>query len=220
MKNAFDFLLRLQNNNNRDWFAINKPEFDKIYATQKLFFEALFKKMQQYDSLEKLHVYRIYRDIRFSADKTPYKNNLGASFSRTKPMLRGGHYIHLEPENSFVGGGFWSPEKEDLFRIRKEFEIDDQPMRQIMASDIFKKHFKTLLGEELKTAPKGFDKNHSAIDLIRKKQFVVMRKFTNSEVFSADFQKEIITTFLAMRPFFDYMSEVLTTDLNGESLYL
>ena len=219
MQTIFDFLARLQNNNNRDWFAANKAEFDAISIANRLFFQDVFDELQKQDSLEKLHVYRIYRDIRFSTDKTPYKNNFGAGFSRIKPMLRGSYYIHLEPGNSFAGGGFWAPEKEDLFRIRKEFEADDRPIRQIISNKTFQKYFGTLLGEELKTAPRGFDKNHSAVDLIRKKQFVVMRKFSDSEVFLPDFQKEVIATFLAMRPFFNYMSEVLTTDLNGESLY-
>jgi len=80
------------------------------------------------------------------------------------------------------------------------------------------KYFGELKGESVKTAPRGFDKNHPAIDLIRKKQFLVMRKFTDKEVLSDNFQKEALLTLLAMRPFFDYMSEVLTTDLNGEPL--
>lgn len=218
-KKGFEFLAQLEKNNNRDWFAVNKQEYDVIYTANKKFFQEVFLQMQKYDNLEKLHVYRIYRDIRFSKDKTPYKNNFGAGFSRTKPMLRGGYYIHLEPGNSFVGGGFWSPEKGDLFRIRKEFEMEELPIRKIISNPVFKKYFDTLTGEELKTVPKGFDKNDPSIDLIRKKQFVVMRPFADKEVFSPDFQKEIMDTFLAMRPFFDYMSEVLTTDLNGESLF-
>jgi len=132
-------------------------------------------------------------------------------------MLRGGYYIHLEPNNSFVGGGFWNPESDDLLRIRREFEINDSEIRKITSEKIFVKYFGELEGEGVKTAPKGFDKNHHAIDLIRKKQFIVRRKFSDKEVFSDDFQKEIIATFLSMRPFFDYMSEVLTTNLNGES---
>lgn len=108
---------------------------------------------------------------------------------------------------------------DDLLRIRKEFEMDTVTLEKITANKTFKKYFRELQGDEgLKTAPKGFDKNHPAIDLIKKKQFVLMRKFTDAEILSPDFGKEVIATFLAMRPFFDYMSEVLTTDLNGESL--
>lgn len=134
-------------------------------------------------------------------------------------MLRGGYYVNIEPGRSFVGGGFWEPNKEDLLRIRKEIEIDASELRDIIAEEQFQKYFGELQGEELKTAPKGFDKEHPAIDLLRKKQYLVMRSFTDKEVLAPNFKEEVIKTFLAMRPLFDYMSDVLTTDVNGESLY-
>lgn len=220
MKEVFEFLKKIKQNNNREWFAENKSEFDLIVKENKVFFNQVYEELQKHDSLEGIHIYRIYKDVRFSKDKTPYKTNFGVSFSRTKPMLRGGYYIHIEPNNSFVGGGFWNPNKDDLFRIRKEFELDTTEIDQITSDKTFVKYFGELKGEDgVKTAPKGFDKNSPAIDLIRKRQYVVMREFTDKEVLSADFPKEIIATFLAMRPLFDYMSEVLTTDLNGESLF-
>ena len=134
-------------------------------------------------------------------------------------MLRGGYYLHIEPGGSFVGGGFWEPNAADLFRMRKEIEMDASELRAIIAEESFQKYFKTLEGEELKTAPKGFDKTHPDIDLIRKKQFLLTRSFTNEAVLSTNFQSEVIATFKAMRPFFNYMSDVLSTDLNGESIY-
>lgn len=220
MKKAFEFLRQVRENNNREWFAQNKATYDEIVKENKVFFNQVYSELQKHDSLEGIHIFRIYKDVRFSKDKLPYKTNFGASFSRTKPLLRGGYYVHLEPDNSFVGGGFWAPSNEDLFRIRKEFEMDTTEIQKITSDKTFLKYFGELRGEDgVKTAPKGFDKNHPAIDLIKKKQYVVMRKFSDKEVFSADFQKEIIATFLAMRPLFDYMSEVLTTDLNGELLY-
>ena len=164
-------------------------------------------------------MFRIYRDVRFSKDKSPYKTNFGVALGRTKPMLRGGYYLHIEPDGSFVGGGFWEPNAEDLNRIRKEFEMDDSEIRAIISDENFVKTFGKLEGEELKTAPKGFDKEHPAIDLIRKKQYLVSRKFTDKEVTDKNFKTEVVNTFLAMRPFFDYMSEVLGTNLNGESIY-
>lgn len=220
MKKAFEFLRQVRENNNREWFAQNKATYDEIVKENKVFFNQVYSELQKHDSLEGIHIFRIYKDVRFSKDKLPYKTNFGASFSRTKPLLRGGYYVHLEPDNSFVGGGFWSPNNEDLFRIRKEFEMDTTEIQKITSDKTFVNYFGELRGEDgVKTAPKGFDKNHPAIDLIKKKQYVVMRKFSDKEVFSADFQKEIIATFLAMRPLFDYMSEVLTTDLNGEPLF-
>ena len=97
--------------------------------------------------------------------------------------------------------------------------MDDEEIRTIIAEATFKKFFGELKGEELKTAPKGFDKTHPAIDLIRKKQYLLTRSFSDKEVLSSNFEEEVLATFQAMRPFFDYMSEVLSTDLNGESLY-
>jgi uncharacterized protein (TIGR02453 family) len=217
MKNSLNFLENLKENNNREWFALHKPEFDLIVQENKVFFNEIYSELQKHDSLSDVHVFRIYKDVRFSKDKSPYKINLGAGYSRSKPLLRGGYYIHLEPNNSFVGGGFWAPNSEDLLLIRKEFEADTTEIEKITSDNTFIKYFGELSGEDaVKSAPKGFDKNHPAIQLIKKKQFVVRRKFTNEDVVSDYFQKEVIDTFVAMRPFFDYMSEVLSTDLNGE----
>lgn len=219
MKKAFEFLTHLKENNNREWFSNHKSEYDSIVKENKVFFNQIFTELQEYDKLKGIHIFRIYRDVRFSKDQTPYKTNFGVGYSRSKPMLRGGYYIQLEPGNSFVGGGFWGPETKDLLRIRKEFELNATEIEKITSDKTFVKYFGELKGDSVKTAPRGFDKNHPSIDLIRKKQFIVMRKFTDKEVFSDNFQKETLLTLLAMRPFFDYMTEVLTTDLNGESLF-
>lgn len=220
MEQAFEFLRELSQNNNREWFQAHKAEYEAIVKENKKFFEAIYAELQETDSIQKMHIFRIYRDVRFKKDKTPYKQNFGVSFSRTKPLLRGGYYLHLEPDNSFVGGGFWNPSPEDLLRIRKEFELDVEPINKIVNDEVFKQYFGELKGEDgVKTAPKGFDKNHPAIHLIRKKQFVLMRPFTDEEVFAPNFKEEVIKTFLAERPFFDYMSDVLTTNLNGELIY-
>ncbi|MDP9961201.1 DUF2461 domain-containing protein [Chryseobacterium lathyri] len=219
MKKTFEFLKHLEKNNNREWFTQHKSEYDSVVKENKTLFNQIYTELQEYDNLKGIHIFRIYRDVRFSKDPTPYKTNFGVGYSRSKPMLRGGYYIHLEPGNSFVGGGFWGPEAKDLLRIRKEFELNTTEIEKITSDETFKQYFGEIKGDAVKTAPRGFDKNHPAIDLIRKKQFVVMRKFTDKEVLSDSFQKEAVLTLLAMRPFFDYMSEVLTTDLNGEPLY-
>ncbi|MDM1554434.1 MULTISPECIES: DUF2461 domain-containing protein [Chryseobacterium] len=219
MKKTFEYLKQLKENNNREWFAQHKSEYDLIVKENKAFFTQIYNELQEYDKLKGIHIFRIYRDVRFSKDKTPYKTDFGVGYSRSKPMLRGGYYIQLEPGNSFVGGGFWGPDAKDLLRIRKEFEISTKEIEKITSDETFVKYFGELKGDAVKTAPRGFDKNHPAIDLIRKKQFLVLRKFTDKEVLSDNFQKEVLKTLLAMRPFFDYMSEVLTTDLNGEPLF-
>ena len=219
MKRGFEFLKLLKENNNREWFTEHKSEYDLIAKENKAYFNQIYTELQNHDSLTGIHISRIYRDVRFSKDKTPFKTDFGVGFTRTKPLLRGGYYIQLEPNNSFVGGGFWAPNKDDLLNIRKEFESDAREIQQIISDKTFVKYFEELQGEDaVKNAPKGFDKDHPAIALIKKKQFVVKRKFTDKEVLSDDFQKEVILTFLAMLPFFDYMSEVLTTNHNGESI--
>ncbi len=215
---GFDFLKELDNNNNREWFVANKETFDITFKEVKSFFKSIHDQMAKKDSIEKFHVHRIYRDVRFSKDKTPYKTYFGLHLGRKKPHLRGGYYISIEPGKSFVGGGFWEPNKEDLNRIRKEIELDDSEFRNILSAPKFVNTFGELKGEELKTAPRGFDKEHHAIDLLRKKQFLVMRSFTDEEVLYPGFSKEVIATFDAMRPLFDYLSLVLTTDANGEPL--
>lgn len=214
----FHFLHQLKENNNREWFASNKKAFQVEEQLAKAFFMAVYADLEKIDNLDKMQVFRIYRDVRFSKDKSPYKNHFSVGFNRSKPLLRGGMYLHIEDNASFVGGGFWEPNAADLFRIRKEIEVDASELRAIISEENFQKYFKTLQGEELKTAPKGFDKTHPAIDLLRKKQFLLTRSFSNDEVLSANFKDEVIASFKAMRPFFDYMSDVLNTDLNGASL--
>ncbi len=218
-KSTLHFLENLKSNNTREWFDAHKKSFLIEEKAIKTFFNEVYIELQKIDSVEKMQIFRIYRDVRFSKDKSPYKNHFSVGFTRTKPALRGGMYLHIEPQGSFVGGGFWEPNKDDLLRIRKELAIDASELREIINQKEFKHYFGLLQGETLKTAPRDFDKDHPNIDLIRMKQFLVTRKFSDKEVLSPNFKEEVIATFNAMRPFFDYMSEVLSTDLNGISLY-
>ena len=214
---TIEFLKDLAKNNHRTWFQDNKSKFDEAVDNVKTFIAEVKKGMEKKDHIEGMKLFRIYRDVRFSKDKSPYKTNFGIAFKRATAKLRGGYYLQIQPGNSFVGGGFWGPNPTDLKRIRKEFEMDDTTIRKIIKHASFKTYFGELIGDEVKTAPKGFDINHPAIDLIRKKQFIVKRQFTDKEVIDPSFSKEVVKSFEAMRPFFDYMSEVLTTDLNGQS---
>lgn len=218
-RETFSFLKRLSENNNREWFTENKKEFKEIEREVKQFYNQLAELLNKHDKIDKVKIFRIYRDVRFSKDKTPYKTHFGGSLHRVKPELRGGYYLHIAPnDESFIATGFWEPHKDDLLRIRKEFEMDDTEIRGIITKKSFKKIWGELEGDEVKTAPKGFSKEHVAIDLIKKKQFIFTKKFTDKEVTSPDFMKEVDMAFKAIRPYFNYMSEVLTTDLNGVSL--
>jgi len=217
-KSTINYLNQLKKNNNRDWFNDNKQAFQNEYQKTKDFYEVLKVELNKHDVIEKLKMFRIYRDVRFSKDKTPYKVHFSGHFVREGKERRGGYYLHIEPGNCFLAGGFWDPNKEDLFRIRKEIEMDSSEIRKIITEDNFVKHFGKLKGESLKTAPRGFDKEHPDLDLIRMKQFIITREFSDKEVLTKDFSEKVNSSFKAMRPYFNYMSDVLTTNLNGESI--
>lgn len=214
----FPFFRALSRNNRREWFQERKARFDSLQDQLKSFLEDLRGEMEKTDLIESAKVFRIYRDVRFSTDKSPYKSHMGMELKRATALRRGGYYLHLEPGGSFAGGGFWAPEPQDIKRIRDEFAMDAAPVRAILADRTFKKYFGSLEGEALKTAPAGYDRDHPDIDLIRMKQWVMRRPFSDEEVMKPGFGREVVKTFVAMRPFFDYMSEVLTTDLNGERI--
>ncbi|RAJ29151.1 DUF2461 domain-containing protein [Pedobacter cryoconitis] len=215
----FDFLAKLKDNNDREWFNAHKDEFQKEQVQIENFADALLQEMNTHDVIEtpsgKKSLYRIYRDTRFSKDKIPYKTHWSGSFRRAGKLRRGGYHFHLESGNSYLAGGFFGPSPDDLKRIRQEISFDAAPLRKILNSASFISAFETLKGEQLKTTPKGFDANDEAIDLLRYKQFLLIRRFSDEEVLKDDFLQKAGQTFKNMRPFFDYMSELLTTDTNG-----
>jgi uncharacterized protein (TIGR02453 family) len=213
----FPFFKELEENNNRDWFEIHKSKFKKIESQVKIFGEELKETLASTEYVDRVKLFRIYRDVRFSKDKTPYKTHFGLSFHREKPANRGGYYIHIKPNDCFIACGFWAPSKEDLLRIRKEMELDPDEFRALLEEPNFKTGWGTLQGDEVKTAPKGFSKEDPNIDLIRKKMYLFRKGFTDKEVLRADFFERITEDFKNIRPFLDYMSSVLTTDLNGVS---
>ena len=218
-KSALDFFKKLEQNNNREWFNDNKKEFKTIEAEIKTVYNTVFENLNKHDDIDKLKMFRIYRDVRFSKNKLPYKTHFGGSFHRTKPKLRGGYYLHIQPNNeSFIATGFWEPAPADLLRMRKEFEMDDGEIREIINEKSFKAIWGGFVGDEVKSVPKGFSKDHKAIDLIKKKQYIFVKKFTDKEVLDTNFLTEVDKAFNTIRPYFNYMSEVLTTDLNGVSL--
>jgi len=217
--NLLEFFKKLEKNNNRDWFNDHKKEFKSVEAEAKKCYAELFNMLKSHDDVDQFKIFRIYRDVRFSKNKSPYKTHFGCTFHRRKPDLRGGYYLHIAPNNeSFAATGFWEPNASDLQRMRKEFEMDDTEMRKILNDKTFKLVWGDLVGDELKTAPRDFDKDHPAIDLIKKKQYIFVKKYSDKTVLSDDFLNEVNESFKVIRPYFDYMSEVLTTNLNGESI--
>lgn len=218
-KSALNFLEDLSHNNNREWFNERKTTFKTHEKEAKLFYQSVLEKLRETDEIDAYKLMRIYRDVRFSKDKTPYKARFAGSFKRSTEALRGGYFLNIEPNNCMVGGGFYGPNPKDLLRIRSEFAIDSSEIEAIINSKQFKTTFPNgIEGDGVKTAPKGFSKDNEAIELIRKKQFYVMKSFTNEELLSENFADKVVEVFVTLRPFFDYMSEVLTTNLNGESV--
>jgi uncharacterized protein (TIGR02453 family) len=214
-----DFLETLKENNNREWFNANKDLYEQEHQQLIAFADTLLKNLNLHDVIEtpsgKRSLYRIYRDVRFSKDKTPYQTYWGGGFKRATKYRRGVYYFHIEKGNSLIAGGFWGPNKDDLRRIRTELAEDDRDFREIINNPSFIQYFGKLEGEQLKIAPNGFEVTHPAIDLLRYKQFLVIKRFTDEEVLGANFTAQVDQTFMAMRPFFDLMSNILTTDANG-----
>ncbi|MCB0641858.1 MAG: DUF2461 domain-containing protein [Phaeodactylibacter sp.] len=218
-KSTFEFFSELEAHNNRDWFNDHKDWYKKEHQAAKHFIAELTRLMQSHDVIESHKLFRIYRDVRFSKNKSPYKTNWGVIFSREGAYRRGGYYLSIGPGQTFAGGGFYSPNKEDLELIRKKVDQDPDSFRKVLTDPLFVQTYSELQGETVKTAPKGYTKDHPAIDLLRYKQMYAMHQFSDAEAQKPDFLEKVNETFKAIRPFFDHMTEVLTTDMNGVPLY-
>jgi len=219
-KSNLTFLRAIAKNNNREWFAENKAKYTDALENTKAFVEAVKLGLEKTDEIEKAKLFRIYKDVRFSKDKTPYKSHWSCSFTRAGARLRGGYYLQIKPGgDSMVGGGFYNPNPKDLKRIREEFKQDEgKAITKIVNRKKFQETFGDMLGDKVKTSPRGYSEDDPAIDWLRHKSFYVMKKYKDSDVTDPNFAKEVVATFKVIRPWFDYMSEVLTTDVNGVSL--
>ena len=221
-KESLDFLKELSKNNNREWFNEHKNLYLQAYQNLIEFADALLIEMNKHDKIEtssgKESLFRIYKDVRFSKDKTPYNCRWSGSFKRATKKLRGGYYFHIEPGKSFLAGGFWAPEPPDLQRIRQDIGLNYKDWGKLFAGKSLAKTFGPMVGEQVGSAPRGYSKDHPAIELLRYKQFILRHTFTDKEVCSPGILLMINDTFKKMRPFLNYMSEVLTTDANGVSI--
>ena len=221
-KSTFDFLKKLSANNNREWFNANKEKYEQAKNNAEQFVDALISKVNQHDQLEtpsgKKSLYRIYNDVRFAKDKSPYNPRFAGYLKRSKPFLRGGYYFWIRPGGTHIACGFSYPNADDLKRIRQDIERNYTDWNKLLKLKSIQSNFGKMKGELVKTAPRGFQSDHPAIDLLRYKQFWFEHSFTDKEVLTPDFLLHVNNTFKSIRPFFNYMSEVLTTDLNGESM--
>lgn len=217
----FDFILSflktLAKNNNREWFEKNKPK----YLTAKDYFDQFVTKLvaelTEFDqSLAGLNpkkiTFRIYRDVRFSKNKLPYKSNMSAGISpRGKMVAEPGVYLHIQPNNkSFVAAGLWMPEPDPLARIRQEIDYNGNTLTKIMSDRKFKKVYGVFEREgALKNIPKGYENDHQYSEWLKLKSFVVSHAFTDAEVKDKKFMRTVIETYKTAKPLNDFLKEAI-----------
>lgn len=220
-KEALHFLEDLIANNNTEWMHANKKRYDEYKKEYHNFIASLLAELKPLDkSLEPLEVknctFRINRDIRFSKDKSPYKTNMGAWFSQNRNRKNSpGYYIHFEKGNSFIAGGVWCPEPNELKQIRREIAFYHVDLEKIVNNPTFKKEFKELSREEnnvLKKAPKDFDPNHPAIEFLKLKSYTASHKIDDSLFTDPDFSKKIAKQLITLKPLNDFLSRALETE--------
>lgn len=217
MKDTLKFLKDLAKNNRRDWFEKNKPRYIELKNRFDDFLEEVHAGLVKFDSsLASLNpkkiAFRIYRDVRFSKDKRPYKTNMGAGFSsRGKMEQEPGYYIHIEPGKSFIAGGLYMPDPPNLAKVRQEIDYNPDRLLRVLNDKKFKKLFKDGLGDwdKLKTAPKGYPKDHPHIDLLKNKSFVVSHYFTDEEVTSKNFVKTVVEISKSIKALNDFLAEAI-----------
>ena len=210
------FLKDLGKNNDRDWFQANKPRYEQARDEFVGFVGDLVSRIAKYDpEISKVDpkkaVFRIYRDTRFSKDKRPYKTNIGAHLVAyaSKPHDRAGYYIHIEPDNCFLAGGAYMPPGPWMKAIRQEIAYNADDFRKVLNSKSFKQYFGEMEGEQLKTAPRDYPKDHAEIELLKYKSFLAVHKLKDSDVTKADFGKHCATVFKALKPFDDFLNRAL-----------
>lgn len=218
---AINFISDLSQNNNTEWMHANKKRYEAYKKEYHQFIALLLEEMKALDpSLEPLEVknctFRINRDIRFSKDKSPYKTNIALWMTTNKARKNSpGYYVHFEKGNSFIAGGVWCPESEELKKIRKEIAFFYEDLETIITDKLFVKEFKNITREEeniLKTAPKGYDPNHPAIEFLKLKSFTCSQKIDDATFLKNDFSKKIAQKLIALKPLNDFLNRALDTD--------
>lgn len=212
------FLRALAKNNNREWFEKNKPKYLEAKDHFDQFVAKLVTELTEFDqSLAGLNpkkiTFRIYRDVRFSKNKLPYKSNMSAGISpRGKMVDEPGVYLHIQPNNkSFVAAGLWMPEPEPLSKIRQEIDYNGKALVKIMSDKKFKKMYGTFdPGAALKNVPKGYEKDHVHGEWLKLKSFVVEHSFTDEEVKDKKFMKTVIDAYKTAKPLNDFLKESIS----------
>lgn len=220
-KEAAQFLQDLVANNNTEWMHANKKRYENFKKDYHSYIASVLAEMKPLDKkLEPLEIknctFRINRDIRFSKDKSPYKTNIGIWLSQNKNRKNApGYYIHFEKGNSFIAGGCWCPEPNELKQIRKEIAFFYDDLEKIIIDKRFKSEFGAITRDEnnsLKKAPKDFEPNHPAIEFLKLKSFTASEKLDDKLFFDTNFSKIVSQKLIALKPFNDFLIRALETE--------
>lgn len=215
MEKTLAFLKSLSKNNDREWFEKNKPKYLVAKEEFEVFISALLIELTKFDGTltgldPKKFIFRIYRDVRFSKDKRPYKTNFGAGISSSgKGLGRPGYYLHIEPGGkSFVAGGLYMPEPEVLSKVRQEIDYNGEVLKKIFNNKKFKSLYKDFWNEDkLKTVPKGYVKDHKYIEWLKLKSFIVTHELPDSVVTNKKFIKTVADAFKTLKPLNDFLKQ-------------
>ncbi len=208
---TFNFLKNLSKNNNRDWFTENKSLYTEAQQDVVSLVEGLIEEISAFDEeIAKLDakksLFRIYRDTRFSKDKSPYKTNFGASLGMGKGSQKAGYYLHIEPGKSFLAGGVYQPESALLKAIRNEISAYGEEFLEILNHKDFKKYFGALdQGNILQKVPQGFEKDDKMADFLKLKNFIVIYNIKDEELLSPTAAKDFAKIYKAMKPLNDFL---------------
>jgi uncharacterized protein (TIGR02453 family) len=220
-KDTLQFLEDLKNNNNRDWFQANQDRYEDYKKDYRNTVDEFLEVMKPLDdTLDQLEFkdcsYRINRDIRFSKDKTPYKTHMGVWMCEGKKNTNlAGYYVHIENGTAFAGGGLYMPEAADLKKARREIDGFYEELEEILANPEFKKIYGGLEqgdGMVLKSAPKDYDKNHPAIELLKYKTFLATTKISQKELLDKNFVKNTAKKLIVLKPLVEFFNRALTTE--------
>ncbi len=207
---SMKFLTDLKENNHRDWFLSHKNAYTTAKEEFEIFVDALIHEIAGFDASiahqrAKDCIFRIYRDVRFSKDKSPYKTHFGAHITaaakRSEIHTKAGYYIHIEPGASMLAGGAYLPEGPWLKAIRQEIAYNGDEFRGILDEPEFKKYFGEMEGEKLKRAPKDFEPDHPEIELLKHKSFLATNYCKDKAVTTSNFLTYATGVFRAMHPF-------------------
>ena len=212
---TFKFLRDLKKNNNRDWFNINKGRYEEAKNDFEQFIDALIIRIGKFDKDIRLLeakdcVFRIYRDVRFSKDKSPYKTHLGAHIvagGKRNEMNRAGYYIHISPNDCFLAGGAYSPPYDWINAIRKEIHYNSKELKKVLNGKDFKKYFGKIEGDKLARPPKGYEKDHPEIELLKHKSLLAVHKLKEGQVVEKSFIAHCSNVFQALYPFDKYLNQ-------------